>query len=99
MEITLEQENLRFLQSYIRKFNNKDQYEESLILNIKNGDDIITYKNDDLIIFLKEKKLIENDYICDITLLKEYKYGFNYYDENINKEYVSKTLTPINLYY
>ena len=60
MEITLEQENLRFLQSYIRKFNNKDQYEESLILNIKNGDDIITYKNDDIIIFLQEKKLIEN---------------------------------------
>lgn len=82
-EIKLDQENLRFLQSYIRKFNNKDQYEESLILNIKNGDDIITYKNDDLIIFLQDKKPIENDYICDITLLKEYKYGFNYYDENI----------------
>ena len=32
MEIPLKQENLRFLQSYIRKFNNKDQYEESLIL-------------------------------------------------------------------
>lgn len=83
MEIPLEQENLRFLQSYIRKFINKAQYEESLILYIKNGDNIITYKNDDLIIFLQEKKLIENDYICDITLLKEYKYGFNYYDENI----------------
>ena len=83
MEIPLKQENLRFLQSYIRKFNNKDQYEESLILIIKNGDNIITYKNDDLIIFLQEKKPIENDYTCDITLLKEYKYGFNYYDENI----------------
>ena len=42
MEITLEQENLRFLQSYIRKFNNKDQYEESLILIIKNGDNILS---------------------------------------------------------
>ena len=56
MEIPLKQENLRFLQSYIRKFNSQAQYEESLILNIKNGDNIITYKNDDLIMFLQEKK-------------------------------------------
>lgn len=83
MEITLEQEKLRFLQSYIRKFIKNEQYEESLILNIKKGDDNITYKNDDLILFLQDKQLIENDYMCDISLFKEYKYYFNYYNENI----------------
>ncbi|MBR2022758.1 MAG: hypothetical protein IJ997_03615, partial [Mycoplasmataceae bacterium] len=83
MEISVNQENLRFLQSYIRKFINDDQYEESLILNIQNENETITYKNDDLILFLQDKKLNENNYICNVSLIKEYKYQFNYFNENI----------------
>lgn len=85
MEIPINQENLRFLQSYIRKFINDDQYEESLILNIinNNNQENITYKNDDLILFLQEKKNIDNDYVCNVSLIKEYKYQFNYFNENI----------------
>lgn len=83
MEISVNQENLRFLQSYIRKFINDDQYEESLILTIQNEKEIITYKNDDLIIFLQDKKINENNYNCNVSLKKEYKYQFNYFNENI----------------
>lgn len=83
MEISVNQENLRFLQSYIRKFINQDQYEESLILIIQNENETITYKNDDLIIFLQDKKFNENNYNCNVSLKKEYKYQFNYFNENI----------------
>ena len=81
MELT--SDNLRLIQAYIRHYIGNEQYNEFIIMSVQVGDKVMTYENDDLILFLQNRKEQDN-IMCNVSLRKEYRYSFYYFDNNIN---------------